>query len=95
MKRFLACISALGFLAIAVPAAAQDRHDEHDRGGHQEYRHEEYRHGPPPRHYYAPPPRRMYREGEIWNGHHLANRGGHWGYYQPRNGVQVFINIPL
>jgi hypothetical protein len=37
----------------------------------------------------------MYREGQVWNGHHLANRGSNWGYYQPRNGVQVFINIPL
>jgi hypothetical protein len=21
--------------------------------------------------------------------------GGQWGYYQPRNGVNVFIHIPL
>jgi hypothetical protein len=94
MRRFLVAIAALGFLAIAVPAIADDRHD-HDRGRPQEYRHDEYRHGPPPRHYGPPPRRRMYREGQVWNGHHLANRGGNWGYYQPRNGVQVFINIPL
>jgi hypothetical protein len=94
MKRFLAAIAALGFLAIAVPAIAEDRHDhDHD---HDRFREQSFHHGPPPRHY-APPPRRMrmYREGQVWNGHHLTNRGGHWGYYQPRNGVQLFINIPL
>jgi hypothetical protein len=91
MKRFLAGLAALGFLAIAVPAVAQDRHDrDHDRG-----RDHGYHHGPPPR-YYAPPPRRVvYHENQSWHGHRLHNRNGRWGYYQPRNGVQVFINIPF
>jgi hypothetical protein len=90
MKRILASLATLAFLAVSLPALAQDR-DNRDHG-----RPDMHRGGPPPRHYYAPPPRRhMYREGQVYNGHHLTNRGGRWGYYQPRNGVQVFINIPL
>jgi hypothetical protein len=38
---------------------------------------------------------RRFREGQVWHGHPMHYRNGHWGYYQPRNGVQVFINIPL
>jgi hypothetical protein len=92
MKRILASLATLAFLAVSLPALAQDRDNrDHDHG-----RPDMHRGGPPPRHYYAPPPRRhVYREGQVYYGHHLTNRGGHWGYYQPRNGVQVFINIPL
>jgi hypothetical protein len=48
----------------------------------------------------GPPPRRMamhqrYHEGQNWRGHRLTNRNGHWGYFQPRNGANVFISIPL
>jgi hypothetical protein len=48
----------------------------------------------------APPPRRFadahrFREGQIWHGHHLAYRGGQWGYYQPRNGAQLFVHINI
>jgi len=54
-------------------------------------------HGPmghaPMRH--APPPRQSYHEGQNYHGHHLTHRNGHWGYYQPQGGSQVFISIPL
>jgi hypothetical protein len=73
------------FLSTALPAFAQDIHDRDHGRNHQQH---------------APPPRRhvnahRYREGQMWHGHRLAYRGGRWGYYQPRNGVQVFINIPI
>jgi hypothetical protein len=94
MKRLLASLATLAFLAVAVPALAQDR-DNHDHGGPM-MQHGGPPHGGPPPRRYAPPPRRhVYREGQVYNGHHITNRGGHWGYYQPRNGVNVFINIPL
>jgi hypothetical protein len=69
-----------------LPALAQD----HGHGNN----------GYGPRHAPPPPPHRMmnrhrYHEGQSWNGHRLTNRNGHWGYYQPRNGAQVFISIPL
>jgi hypothetical protein len=89
MKRILASLATLAFLAVSVPALAQDR-DNHDHGGAM------MQHGgPPPRHNAPPPRRHSYHEGQNWNGHHLTNHGGHWGYYQPRNGANVFINIPL
>ncbi len=97
MKRILASLATLAFLAVSVPALAQDR-DNHDHGGPaMEHHGQAMEHGGPAmQHRYAPPPRRhVYREGQVYNGHHLTNRGGHWGYYQPRNGVNVFINIPL
>jgi hypothetical protein len=30
-----------------------------------------------------------------YRGHRAYQRNGHWGYYQPRNGVQVWITVPL
>jgi len=90
MKRILASLATLAFLAVSVPALAQGRDDRnHDRGG------PGFRQGGPPPRHFAPPRRRMYREGQVWNGHHLTNRGGRWGYYQPRNGANIFISIPL
>jgi hypothetical protein len=88
MKQLSALITAL-VLAATAPALAQYHPDQHQNqhGG-----------GRPPQHRPMPPRNgnpHHYREGQVWNGHHLANRGGHWGYYQPRNGAQVFINIPL
>jgi hypothetical protein len=44
---------------------------------------------------HAPAPRPSYREGQNYHGHHLTHRNGHWGYYQPQGGSQVFISIPL
>jgi hypothetical protein len=91
MKRFSAAVAALAFLAVAAPAMAQyhDDHNRDNRGG--------YNHGRPMYHHWAPPPRRhpVYYENQVWNGHHMHYYGGRWGYYQPRNGVNVFINIPL
>jgi hypothetical protein len=80
MKRFIAASAAL-LLATAFPALADDHHDR-DRGRDR---------------HHAPPPRRhvSYREGQMWHGHRLANRGGRWGYYAPHNGAQVFISIPI
>jgi hypothetical protein len=56
----------------------------------------QYQHNP----HQGPPPRRMamhqrYHEGQNWRGHRLTNRNGHWGYYQPHNGVNLFVSIPL
>jgi hypothetical protein len=68
--------------ATALPALADDHHDrDHGRDRH---------HAPPLRHSVS-----RYHEGQMWHGHRLANRGGHWGYYAPRNGAQVFISIPI
>jgi hypothetical protein len=30
-----------------------------------------------------------------YRGHRAYQRNGHWGYYQPRNGVQIWITVPL
>jgi hypothetical protein len=87
MKQMLAAVgTAVVLLTSAIPAVAEDHHD--NNRGHAQY------------HHAAPPPRRVaaahrYREGQVWHGHHLAYRGGNWGYYQPRNGAQVFIQIPI
>jgi hypothetical protein len=48
--------------------------------------------------HHGPPPRRMmvhhrYYEGQNWHGHRLHYTHGHWGYYQPRNGVNLFVSI--
>ena len=95
MKRILASLATLAFLAVSGPAFAQDR-DNHNQGGPMQHGGPAMQHGGPPPRRPAPPPRRhTYHEGQVYNGHHLTNRGGHWGYYQPRNGVNVFINIPL
>jgi hypothetical protein len=90
MKRFLATVAALAFLAVAAPAFAQN-HDDHNRDNRG------YNQGRPAYHHMAPPPRRrmVYHENQVWNGHHMHYYGGRWGYYQPRNGVNVFVNIPL
>jgi hypothetical protein len=90
MKRFSAAVAALAFLAVAAPALA-DR-DDHNRDRGYDHRRPEYRQY----HHMAPPPRRrVYYENQVWNGHHMHYYGGQWGYYQPRNGVNVFIHIPL
>jgi hypothetical protein len=90
MKQLSAALVALAFLAVAAPAMAQ-YHDDHNRDNRG------YEHGRPAYHHMAPPPRRrmVYHENQVWNGHHMHYHGGQWGYYQPRNGVNVFVNIPL
>ena len=30
-----------------------------------------------------------------YRGHRAYQRNGHWGYYQPRNGAQIWITVPL
>jgi hypothetical protein len=84
MKRLLSAAAAAAIIITsAVPVFAQNQND-HRRTAPQ------FRHIPQ-----RQAPRQRYRAGQNWHGHRLANRGGHWGYYQPRNGAQVFINIPL
>lgn len=89
MKRIFAGVAALAFLAVAAPALA-DRDDHHRDRDYDHGRHMYYRMPPPPRRRVV-----VYRENQIWYGHHIHYRGGHWGYYQPQNGITVFINIPL
>jgi hypothetical protein len=87
MKQLLAGALALAFLAAAGPVLAQNRDDHgNNQGGHQQSHHQ----APPPRHQAS-----RYHEGQSYHGHRLTNHGGHWGYYQPRNGANIFINIPL
>jgi len=77
-------LSFIGAIALALlttaPAFAQ--HDDHNHGGHMQQQR-------------RPQPRQQYHQGQVYHGHHLQNRNGHWGYYQPRGGSQVFISIPL
>jgi len=81
-------------LLLAAPAFAQN-HDDHNQG-HGQMSHGQMSHGQMG---HAPmrqaPPRQSYREGQVYHGHHLTHRNGHWGYYQPQGGSQVFISIPL
>lgn len=85
MKLFASSAAALAMLLLAVPAFAQN-HGDHNQG-HGQMSHAPMRH--------APAPRPSYREGQNYHGHHLTHRNGHWGYYQPQGGSQVFISIPL
>jgi hypothetical protein len=84
MKFYLATLLALGTLATSSAAFADNHNHNQNRNGN---------HG-----------RQMarghmshanYREGQMYHGHRLHNYNGRWGYYQPRNGANVFISIPL
>jgi hypothetical protein len=71
-------------LANAAPTLADDHHDNrgHDNGRMAAH--------------HRPMPQRdphRFHEGQVWHGHHLVYRGGHWGYQQPSNGVFIHINI--
>lgn len=92
MKSIIAGAAALLIFATAAPAFAQDHRDQRDQRDHRDNRNHGYvvvRHAPPPRAH------ARWREGQMWHGHRVTDRGGHWGYYQPRNGANIFINIPL
>ena len=39
------------------------------------------------------PVRGQYYEGQRYRGHVLHSYHGRWGYYRPRNGVNVFISL--
>jgi opacity protein-like surface antigen len=91
MKSFIAGAAALAVLSTTAAALAQDQNRHQNNQGPQGGRSYGQRQGAR----YNAPPHPAYRQGQAWHGHRLANRGGRWGYYQPRNGVQVFINIPL
>jgi hypothetical protein len=85
MTNIFAAAVILTLLASTAPAVAQNQHDQ-NRGHQQSHRPQSHR---------SPPRRSTYHEGQVWQGHRVTNRGGQWGYYQPRNGAQVFIKIPL
>jgi hypothetical protein len=82
MKLSFISVIALTLLT-AAPAFAQQGHDQNHMQQHSAPQHS------------APQHRASYREGQNYHGHKLHNQNGHWGYYQPRNGSQVFISIPL
>jgi hypothetical protein len=44
---------------------------------------------------HRPMQRARYHEGQIYQGHRLHYYHGHWGYYRPHNGANVFISIPI
>jgi hypothetical protein len=91
MKHLLAACAGLMMLAVANPAMAQ-YHDNQGHGDNNDHgRSHSYHRAPPP----PPRHRAYYHEGQMWHGHRLMHRGNNWGYYQPRNGAQVFISIPL
>ncbi len=109
MKRtWIATAAAALTLASALPAFADDH--EHDRGNqHAQFSRRaqdngrahyagrvpagEYRYGGVrPQFSYGG---RVFHPGDYWNGHPLVFVNGGWGYYEPHNGVSVFINIPL
>jgi hypothetical protein len=80
MKYYLATLLALGTLATSSAAFA-DNHGHNRNRGHQMSR--------------GHMSHATYREGQMYHGHRLHNYHGRWGYYQPRNGANVFISIPL
>jgi hypothetical protein len=80
MKYYLATLLALGTFAASSAAFADDRGHNHDRGRPMAHGHMSHA---------------RYREGQMYRGHRLHNYNGRWGYYQPRNGANVFVSIPL
>jgi hypothetical protein len=80
MKYYLASLLALGTLATSSAAFADDHNHDRDHGRQMSREHMSHAN---------------YREGQMYHGHRLHNDHGRWGYYQPRNGANVFISIPL
>lgn len=82
MKNYLATLLALGMLSMSSAAFA----DDHGHNRNQN-------HGRPMARGHMN--HAQFREGQMYRGHRLHNYNGRWGYYQPRNGANVFISIPL
>jgi hypothetical protein len=87
MKLSLIGVVALTLLT-AAPALAQMR-DDHNNQRQMQQQHN----GPQQR--MGGHQGQSWHEGQNYHGHRLHNHNGHWGYYQPHNGTQLFINIPL
>ncbi|HTJ24606.1 MAG TPA: hypothetical protein VMA36_00440 [Candidatus Limnocylindria bacterium] len=87
MKRLLSSsLAALALFALGAPALAQ-HDDHHDRGNHYAYArgrdadYQRWQHG-----------QHRYRH---WHGRNVTYWNGRWGYWEPRGGAHIFINIPL
>lgn len=104
MKRYITAAAALALLATAAPAFAQDRDDrgynrDDNSGYNRDYnrndRDDRYRDRDDHRNYNGDPRRHAWRDGDRWNGHRVSYRNGRWGYYEPRNGTQFFVQFSL
>ena len=104
MKRFAASAAALIFLATAAPVLAQDRDDRynHDNGYNQ--RDDRYNHDNHDRDrdshrytrdYYRDRNGHEWHQGDMYRGHRLTYYNNAWGYWQPRNGSQFFVQFSL
>ena len=102
MKRFAASAAALILLATAAPVLAQDRDDRynHDSGWNQrdnrDYQNRDR--GDRDRNnrdYYRDRRGHEWHQGDTWQGHRLTYYNGQWGYWQPRNGTQFFVQFSL
>lgn len=102
MKRYITAAAALVFLATAAPVLAQNRDDrgynrDYNNGNNQGYRRDDRndRNRDYHRNYNGDPRHHAWREGDTWHGHRVNYRNGHWGYYEPRNGTQFFVQFWL
>ena len=106
MKRLAAGAAALILLATAAPVLAQDRDDRYNRdnGSYQrddrnrDDRNRDYRDrdgGRYNRDSYRDRSGHEWHEGDNWRGHRLTYYNNAWGYWQPRNGTQVFVHFSL
>ncbi len=95
MKLSMIGAAALLLVATAAPVLAQDRDARfnHDSNAYNRPYQRDTRivH----RSYNGNPRGHAWREGDSWNGHRVSYRSGRWGYYQPRNGTQVFVQFSL
>jgi hypothetical protein len=105
MKRFAASAAALIFLATAAPVLAQDRDDRYNRDNsgwnqrdnrdNRDYHDHDRNRDRYNRDYYRDRRGHEWREGDMYQGHRLTYYNGRWGYWQPRNGTQVFVQFWL
>jgi hypothetical protein len=94
-----AAAAAAALLAGAANPASADQPNHYGYAGHghgyyaRPYGYDAHRYGYR-RHvvYERPAPPPHYR---VYHGREVALYGGHWGYWVPRNGVNVFITVPL
>ena len=91
MKRFAASAAALIFLATAAPVLAQDRDDRYNHDNHDRDR-DSHRYT---RDYYRDRNGHEWHQGDMYRGHRLTYYNNAWGYWQPRNGSQYFVQFSL